>query len=201
MSEYLKLGGTKSDLANDLKKGIVTVKVKVFDNDGDVMPELVEASDSDDDDEDMPSKKQEGKGDTFERVQTEQLIDATTDESKDNGADDATKADDDDTQVTFGDVAIDVPTVEVRRSNRLAGGTAFTTVTHKSTVPPPVLKVHLECDFTKCDKTFHNVEAEIYLLTASTRSARLTRQSSTAWLTRARSRSLCHFLADTSRSR
>ena len=72
-----------------LKKGIVTVKVKVFDDDGDVMPELVEASDSDDDDDDdMPSKKQEGKGDT---------IDATTDETKDDGADDATKADDDDT--------------------------------------------------------------------------------------------------------
>jgi len=151
VSEYLKLGGTKSDLANDLKKGIVTVKVKVFDDDGDVMPELVEASDSDDDD-DMPSKKQEGKGDT---------IDATTDEPKDDGADDATKADDDDTQVTFGDVTIDVPTVEVRRSNRLAGGTAFTTVTRKSTVPPPVLKVHLECDFTKCDKTFHNFEADL----------------------------------------
>ena len=109
----------------------------------------------------MPSKKQEGKGDTFERVQTEQLIDATTDETKDDGADDATKADDDDTQVAFGDVAIDVPTVEVRRSNRLAGGTAFTTVTRKSTVPPPVLKVHLECDFTKCDKTFHNFEADL----------------------------------------
>ena len=30
VSEYLKLGGTKSDLANDLKKGIVTVKVKVW---------------------------------------------------------------------------------------------------------------------------------------------------------------------------
>ena len=33
------------------------------------------------------------------------------------GADDATKGDDDDTHITFGDVAIDVPTVEVRRSN------------------------------------------------------------------------------------
>ena len=50
--------------------------------------------------------------------------------------------------------------VEVRRSNRLAGGTAFATVTRNSTVPPPVLKVHLECDFTKCDKTFHNFEAD-----------------------------------------
>ena len=35
-----------------------------------------------------------------------------------------------------------------------ASGTAFMTVTRKSTVPPPVLKVHL--DFTKCDKTFRN---------------------------------------------
>ena len=76
MSEYLKLGGTKSDLANDLKKGIVTAK-EVFGDDDDVIPELVEASDSDDDDDEMPSKKQEGKGDTFERVQIEQLIDAT----------------------------------------------------------------------------------------------------------------------------
>ena len=50
-SEYLKLGGTKSDLAHDpLKKGIVAVKVKVFD-DVDVTPELGEASDSDDDDD------------------------------------------------------------------------------------------------------------------------------------------------------
>ena len=106
MGAYLKLGGTKSDLAHDLKKGIVTVKVKVFDDDAGVIPELEEASDSDDDD-DVPSKKQEGKGDTFERVKTEQLIDATTDETKDDGADDATKGDDDDTHVTFGDVAID----------------------------------------------------------------------------------------------
>ena len=142
----------------------------MFDDDDDVIPELGEASDSDDDDDEMPSKKQEGKGDTFERVQTEQLIGATTDETKDDGADDETKddgaddaakADDNDTQVTFGDVAIDVPMVEVRRSNRIAGGTAFTTVTRKSTVPPPVLKVRLECDFTKCDKTFHNFEADL----------------------------------------
>ena len=153
VSEYLKLGGTKSDLADDLKKGIVTVKIKVFDDDDGVMPELVEASGSDDDDDDdMSYKKQEGKGDTSEHVQHVQLIDATTDETNDDGADDATKGDDDDTHGTFGDVAIDVPTVEVRRSNRLAGGTAFTTVTRKSTVHPPVLKVHLECDFTKCDR-------------------------------------------------
>ena len=85
MSEYLKLGGTKSDLAHDLKKGIVTVKVTVFDADDDATPELVEASDSDDDD-DMPSKKQEGKGDTSEHVQPVQLIDATTDETKDDDA-------------------------------------------------------------------------------------------------------------------
>jgi hypothetical protein len=53
---FLKLGGTKSDLAHDLKKGIVTLKVKVFDDDDSVMPELVEASVSDDDDDgDMPS--------------------------------------------------------------------------------------------------------------------------------------------------
>ena len=161
VSEYLKLGGTRSDLAHDLKKGIVTVKVTVLDDDDDV-PDLAAASDSDDDsDDDVPSKKQEGKGDTFERVQTEQLIDATTDETKDDSADDATKDDDPAGRVTFGDVTIDVPTVEVRRSNRLAGGTAFTTVTRKSTVPPPVLKVHLECDFTKCDKTFHNFEADL----------------------------------------
>ena len=61
MSEYLKLGGTKSDLTHDLKKGIVTVKVKVFDDDDDAMPELVEASDSDDDNDYTSSKKQEGK--------------------------------------------------------------------------------------------------------------------------------------------
>ena len=103
-----------------------------------------------DQDDDMPSKKQEGKGDTSEHAQPVKLIDATTDETKNDGAVDTTKGDDDDTQVTFGDVAIDVPTV-VRRSNRLAGGTALTTVTRKSTFPPSALKVHLECDFTKCD--------------------------------------------------
>ena len=36
-----------------MPEGIVTVKVKVFDDDGDVMPELAEASDSDDDDDDV----------------------------------------------------------------------------------------------------------------------------------------------------
>ena len=40
MSEYLKFGGTKSDLANDLKKGIVTAKVKVLDDDVGVIPKL-----------------------------------------------------------------------------------------------------------------------------------------------------------------
>ena len=134
----------------------------MFDDDDVAMPELVKASDSDDDDDDdMPPKKQEGKDDTSEHAQPVQLIDANTDETKDNGADDATKGDDDNTHVTFGDVAVDVPTVEVRRPNRFAGGTAFTTVTRKSAVPPPVLKVHLECDFTKCDKTFHNFEADL----------------------------------------
>ena len=71
-------------------------------------------------------------------------IGSATDETKDDGADDATKGDDDDTHSTFGDVAIDVPTVEIRRSPRFAGGTDFTTVTRKSTAPPPALKVHLE---------------------------------------------------------
>ena len=32
VSEYLKLGGTRSDLAHDLKKGIVTVKATVLDS-------------------------------------------------------------------------------------------------------------------------------------------------------------------------
>ena len=123
---------------------------------------LAAASDSDDDsDDDVPSKKQEGKGDTFERVQTEQLIDATTDETKDDSADDAAKDDDPAGRVTFGDLTIDAPTAELRCSNRLDDGTAFTTGTRKSTAPPPVLKVHLECDFTKCDKTFLNFETDL----------------------------------------
>ena len=57
VSEYLKLGGTKSDLAHDLKKGIVTAKIKVFDDDDGAISELGEANDSDDDGDDMPSKK------------------------------------------------------------------------------------------------------------------------------------------------
>ena len=173
VSEYLKLGGTRGDLAHDLKKGIVTVKLKVLNDDGDDMPELAEASDSDDDDDDVPSKKQEGEGDTFERVQTEQLTDATTAETKADGADDEAK-DDDDAKATVDDAEIDVPAEGPRcsaekplgrddrgRSNRLAGGTAFTTVTRKSAAPPPVLKGHLECDFAKCDKTFRDFEAAL----------------------------------------
>ena len=91
VSEYLKLGGTKSDLAQDLKKGIATAKVKVFDDDDDAIPGPVDARDPDDDDDDIPSKKQEDKGDTSENVQPVQFIDATTDETKDDGAVDATK--------------------------------------------------------------------------------------------------------------
>jgi len=91
VSECLKLGGTRGDLAHDLKKGIVTVKLKVLNGDGDDMPELAEASDSDDDDDDVPSKKQEGKGDMSERVQTEQLTDATTADTKADSADDEAK--------------------------------------------------------------------------------------------------------------
>ena len=152
--EYLKLGGTRSDLAHDLKKGIVTAKATVLDDDDDV-PDLAAAFDSDGDSDDgVPSKKQEGKGGATERIQTEQPIDATSDETDGDGDNDGTKGDDPTGRVTFGDVTIDVPAAELRRSNQLAGGTAFTTVTRKSAAPPPVLKVHLECDFTKCDKTF-----------------------------------------------
>ena len=161
VSEYLKLGGTRGDLAYDLKKGIVTVKVKVFDNDGD-MPELAEDSDSDDDE---PPKQREGKGDTLERVQTEQPVDATSEAKGDDDAtiddDETNDGDDDGPQVAFVDVTADAPASALRRSNRLAGGTALTTVTRKPTAPPPVLKDHLECDFTKCDKTFQNFEADL----------------------------------------
>ena len=46
VSQYLKLGGTRSDLAHDLKKGIVTAKATVLDDD-DGAPDLAAASDSD----------------------------------------------------------------------------------------------------------------------------------------------------------
>ena len=149
----------------------------------------------------MPSKKQEGKGDATERIQTDQLNNATSDETDGDGDNGGIKGDDPAGRATLGDVTIDVPAAELRRSNQLAGGTVSTAATRKSTAPPPVLKVHLESATSPSAVRRSSTLRMIYLLTASTRTERPARQSSTAWSIRSYSRCPSHFLTEMSRPR
>ena len=156
VSEYLKLGGTRSDLAHDLNKDIVTVKVTVLDDDDDV-PDLAAASDSDDDsDDDVPPKKQEGKGGATKRIQTEQHIGATFDETTGPRATTLRRAG-----------SLSATSRSTRQQQNFAARTdsLAARLSRRSRSsrppPPPVLKDHLECDFTKCDKTFLNFETDL----------------------------------------